>query len=161
MEKVLKKQQDVQKIKNFLSTQFIEPQDVNLFLAEINNSLISEKQKADKLLLRPDIQLNPLKKSVPVIAEILSDFAEETIEQAEIQIKYQAYIDKEKELATRMKEMEELAIPEQFDYKKIRALGIEAREKLSKIRPQTLGQASRISGINPTDVQILMVFMGR
>ena len=161
MDNVLKKHQDVAKIKNFLTFQQIDPQQINSFLIEINNSVISEKQKADKLLLRPDIQIKTLQKNVQIIAEGLKDFSEEAIEQAEIQIKYQVYIEKEKELVTKMKELEELAIPEHFDYKKIQALGIEAREKLNRIRPQTLGQASRISGINPTDVQILMVFMGR
>ena len=161
MDQVLEKQMNVDKIKKILNLKQIDPQEVNPFLEHISNSPISEKQKVDKLLLRPDIQLRPLQEQVPVIAEILKDFPEEAIEQAEIQIKYQVYIDKEKDLVTRMKEMEELAIPEHFDYKKIQALGIEAREKLNRIRPQTLGQASRISGINPTDVQILMVFMGR
>ena len=76
-------------------------------------------------------------------------------------MKYQVYIDKEKDLVDRMRQLEDLAIPEQFDYQRIIALGSEAREKLNRIRPRTLGQASRISGINPSDVQILMVFMGR
>ena len=80
----------------------------------------------------------------------LSKFDSETIEQAEIQIKYQVYIDKEKDLVARMQQLEDLEIPEQFDYQCIKALGAEAREKLNKIRPRTLGQASRISGINPS-----------
>jgi tRNA uridine 5-carboxymethylaminomethyl modification enzyme len=161
MEKVLEKQRNVNEVKTILNSQQIDPQYINSYLLQIGNSPIAEKQKADKLLLRPDIQLKSLKHHVSAIGEALKDFSDDTIEQAEIQIKYQVYIDKEQELVTRMKEMEELAIPEHFDYKKIQALGIEAREKLNRIRPQTLGQASRISGINPTDVQILMVFMGR
>ena len=76
-------------------------------------------------------------------------------------VKYDVYIEKEKELVKKMSQLEELEIPETFDYKKIASLGNEAREKLSRIKPRTLGQASRISGINPSDVQILMVFMGR
>jgi tRNA uridine 5-carboxymethylaminomethyl modification enzyme len=92
---------------------------------------------------------------------LLNGYTPEAIEQAEIQVKYQVYIDKEKDLVDRMKQLEDLEIPEHFDYKKIVALGAEAREKLSRVRPRTLGQASRISGINPSDVQILMVFMGR
>ena len=91
----------------------------------------------------------------------LSGFSKEAIEQASIQVKYDVYIEKEKELVKRMSQLEELEIPESFDYKKISSLGNEAKEKLNKIRPRTLGQASRISGINPSDVQILMVFMGR
>ena len=91
----------------------------------------------------------------------LTGFSKDTIEQASIQVKYEVYIEKEKELVKKMSQLEELEIPETFDYKKISSLGNEAREKLSKIKPRTLGQASRISGINPSDVQILMVFMGR
>src|SRR5678810_298820 len=87
----------------------------------------------------------------------LNDFSTDTLEQASIQIKYDVYIEKEKELVERMSQLESLIIPETFDYKKISSLGNEAREKLSKIKPSTLGQASRISGINPSDVQILMV----
>jgi tRNA uridine 5-carboxymethylaminomethyl modification enzyme len=93
--------------------------------------------------------------------EALSSFSKESIEQASIQVKYDVYIEKEKELVERMGQLEDLKIPDSFDYKKIQALGNEAREKLTKIKPTTLGQASRISGINPSDVQILMVFMGR
>ena len=91
----------------------------------------------------------------------MQKYTREEIEQASIQIKYDVYIEKEKELVTRMGQLENLSIPEAFDYKKIAALGNEAREKLTRIKPQTLGQASRISGINPSDVQILMVYMGR
>jgi len=83
------------------------------------------------------------------------------LEQVEIQIKYQVYINKEQEMVLKMRQLEDLEIPEQFDFQRIISLGAEAREKLNKIRPRTLGQASRISGINPTDVQILMVYMGR
>jgi tRNA uridine 5-carboxymethylaminomethyl modification enzyme len=91
----------------------------------------------------------------------LDNFSNDALEQASIQIKYDVYIEKEKELVERMSQLESLVIPEAFDYKKISSLGNEAREKLSKIKPTTLGQASRISGINPSDVQILMVYMGR
>lgn len=83
------------------------------------------------------------------------------MEQAAIQIKYETYLQKERELVTRMSQLEDLEIPDVFDYKKITSLGNEAREKLTRVKPRTLGQASRISGINPSDIQILMVFMGR
>jgi tRNA uridine 5-carboxymethylaminomethyl modification enzyme len=95
------------------------------------------------------------------VRDALKGFSPKALEQAEIQVKYQVYIDKEKELVDRMSQMENLAIPSQFDYFKIGALGVEAKEKLHKIKPQTLGQASRISGVNPSDVQILMIYMGR
>ena len=99
--------------------------------------------------------------NVSSIREKLDNYPVESTEQASIQIKYGTYIQKEKDLVEKMSQMEELQIPESFDYRKLVSLGNEAREKLSRIRPATLGQASRISGINPSDVQILMVFMGR
>ena len=95
------------------------------------------------------------------LGKSISRFSKESIDQASIQIKYEVYIEKEKELVARMSQLENLEIPDSFDYKKIQALGNEAREKLLRIKPRTLGQASRISGINPSDVQILMVYMGR
>jgi tRNA uridine 5-carboxymethylaminomethyl modification enzyme len=85
----------------------------------------------------------------------------ETLEQAEIQVKYERYIEKEQELVVRMSEMEDLIIPDSFDYEKVAAISAEAKQKFKKIRPRTLGQAGRISGVNPSDVQILMVYMGR
>ncbi len=100
-------------------------------------------------------------KASPKLFKILGEFSEDTLEQAEIQVKYDTYINKEKELVARMSQLEELVIPDSFNYEKIISLSNEARQKFLKIRPRTLGQASRISGVNPSDVQILMVYMGR
>ena len=161
MDKVLQKKTDVEKIKTILSAMSVEPGEVNDYFISVNSSPISEKQKAQKILLRPDVELHELANALPKLQEALSSFSKESIEQAAIQVKYDVYIEKEKELVKKMSQLEELEIPESFDYKKIASLGNEAREKLNKIRPRTLGQASRISGINPSDVQILMVFMGR
>jgi tRNA uridine 5-carboxymethylaminomethyl modification enzyme len=112
-------------------------------------------------LLRPDVELKDMMAHIPKLQESLHSFSADSIEQAAIQVKYEVYIEKEKELVRRMSQLEDLEIPESFDFKKIQSLGNEAREKLTRIRPRTLGQASRISGINPSDVQILMVYMGR
>jgi tRNA uridine 5-carboxymethylaminomethyl modification enzyme len=161
MDQVLEKKKQVEEIRTILSEVSIEPQEINGYFEEIDSAPITEKQKADKILLRPGVTLKDLKKCIPKISSALETYQEESVEQAEIQIKYQVYIDKEKDLVLRMHQLEDLAIPEQFDYQRIVALGAEAREKLNKIRPRTLGQASRISGINPSDVQILMVYMGR
>ena len=161
MDNVIDKRKSIKEIKSKLNEFFVTPEEINSFLQKINSSQITENQKAQKLLLRPDIELDELASAIPMLNEKLSMYDRETIEQASIQIKYEVYIEKEKELVQRMSQLEELEIPETFDYKKIVSLGNEAREKLSKIKPRTLGQASRISGINPSDVQILMVFMGR
>src|SRR5688572_29194822 len=161
MEKVKAKRGGVEKIKNTLETLPVTPDDINPYFEKISSSLITEKQKACKLLLRPEIELKDLMDYLPALKKELNDFSNDALEQASIQIKYDVYIEKEKELVERMSQLESLMIPETFDYRKISSLGNEAREKLSKIKPTTLGQASRISGINPSDVQILMVYMGR
>ncbi|HEY9362766.1 MAG TPA: tRNA uridine-5-carboxymethylaminomethyl(34) synthesis enzyme MnmG [Chitinophagaceae bacterium] len=148
-------------IKKVLGELSVEPDEINSFLETISSSPINEKQKAEKILLRPSVELTDLLTHVSKIGDTLKDFSRESLEQASIQIKYDVYIQKEKELVERMSQMEEMQIPESFDYKKLVSLGNEAREKLHKIKPRTLGQASRISGINPSDVQVLMVYMGR
>ncbi|HEU4472948.1 MAG TPA: tRNA uridine-5-carboxymethylaminomethyl(34) synthesis enzyme MnmG [Flavisolibacter sp.] len=161
MEKLKQKRSEVEQIKEKLKALAIEPTAINDFFTQIGSATIGEKQKLEKILLRPGIGLQMLRKEVPGIDEALKGFSNEAIEQAEIQVKYEVYINKEKELVDKMRQLEDLEIPEQFDYQRIVSLGIEAREKLNRARPRTLGQASRISGINPSDVQILMVFMGR
>ena len=161
MEKVQAKKEGVRKIKELLDNISVSPNDINPYFETISSSPIIEKQKATRLLLRPGIELSDLMKALPVLENELNSFPKDIVEQASIQIKYDVYIEKEKQLVERMSQLENLMIPETFDYKKIAALGNEAREKLSKIKPSTLGQASRISGINPSDVQILMVYMGR
>ena len=161
MDKVIAKKLGVEKIKKALKEFVVEPEQINSFLASINSALISEKQKAEKILLRPDIELSDLMNQLPQLNDALNSCSTELIEQASIQIKYDVYIEKEKGLVKKMNQLEDLEIPENFDFKKIQSLGNEAREKLTKIKPRTLGQASRISGINPSDVQILMVYMGR
>ena len=161
MEKVIGKRGNVEKIKKILKELTIEPEEINSYLESIGSSIINEKQKTEKLLLRPDVELPDLIAELPKLKETLSLFSNETIEQASIQVKYDVYIEKDKEIVQKISLLENLEIPENFDFKKIQALGNEAREKLTKIKPRTLGQASRISGINPSDVQILMVYMGR
>ncbi len=161
MDKVIAKRNEVEEIKSILKDFAVEPEEINSYFASINSSPITEKQKAQKILLRPNVELDEFAEALPKLKAALSGFSKDAIEQASIQVKYDIYIEKEKELVKKMSQLEELEIPETFDYKKIGSLGNEAREKLSKIKPRTLGQASRISGINPSDVQILMVFMGR
>ncbi len=161
MDNLIAKINEIEKIKNILIETNVDPEQINNYLNSINSSPITERQKTSKLLLRPSIELEELIKALPSLETSLSVFSATAIEQASIQLKYESYIEKEKELVARMKQMEELIIPDNFDFLKLKSLGNEAREKLHKVKPTTLGQASRISGINPSDVQILMVFMGR
>ncbi len=161
MDAVIRKRDSVERIKTILREMAIEPEVLNPYFESIGSSTVTEKQRAQKILLRPDVELKDLAQQIPSLREAITDFSAEVLEQASIQVKYEVYIDKERELVKRMGQLEELEIPASFDYKRIAALGNEAREKLTRIQPRTLGQASRISGINPSDVQILMVYMGR
>ncbi|MEY4052680.1 MAG: hypothetical protein RIR64_1665 [Bacteroidota bacterium] len=161
LRKVEEKTNEVANIKTILSNQTIIPEEVNSFLTSIDSMVITEKQKASKLLLRPNISLNQVIENCADLKEKLIDKEVDHLEQAEIQIKYERYIEKEKEIVDRMLTLENKMIPDNFDYDKLSALSIEALQKFKKIRPLTIGQASRISGVNPSDIQILMVFIGR
>jgi tRNA uridine 5-carboxymethylaminomethyl modification enzyme len=161
MDKVMDKKKGVEDIKRIFNDLSIEPEEINGYLESIESAPLQQKQRLSQIVLRPSINIRSLAKQVPKISEALKQFGNDVLEQAEIQVKYEVYIEKEKELVGRMSQMEELEIPQNFDYAKVQAISAEAREKLKKIKPGTLGQASRISGINPSDVQILMVYMGR
>lgn len=161
MEAVKTKQQDVKRIKELLAEFPVEPDAANSFLEKMNSSPVKERTRALKLLLRPGIGLKDMCKEIPGLADAIGEADVLALEQAEIQAKYDVYIEKEKELVKKMATLEDMMIPAAFDYEKLTALSKEARQKLTKIKPGTLGQASRISGVNPSDVQILMVYMGR
>ncbi len=155
-----KKEQDVEKIKTLLHNYNVEPSLINNFLSNKESAPITEKQKLSKIILRPNISLKDIIEQIPSIKQQLN-FSKESIEQAEIQLKYDRYIEKEREIAERISKMENLKIPVDFNYDNVAALSMESLQKLKKIKPNTLGQASRISGVNPSDIQILMIHMGR
>jgi len=161
MTKVIEKKKEVEEIVSRLNNMKFEPLEINNFLSEKSSSPVQQKTKAVQILLRPGIQLNDMLSSLVKVKESLESFTETALEQAEIQIKYEVYLQKEEELVKKMSALEEQLIPDSFSYENISSLSNEARQKFKKIRPRTLGQASRISGVNPSDVQILMVYMGR
>ncbi len=161
MDKVRAKSDSFILAKEALGKISLDPDEINPLLETMNSAVIVTKQKAVQILLRPNIALSDMLSSVPSLQNALKEFDRETLEQVEILTKYETYIDKERELVSKMSQLEDLLIPEKFNYDKLVSLSNEARQKFSKIRPRTLGQASRISGVNPSDVQILMVFMGR
>ncbi|KAF0241095.1 MAG: tRNA uridine 5-carboxymethylaminomethyl modification [Chitinophagaceae bacterium] len=158
---VQEKNREVAEVKSIIKELNIEPEDINTYFEEINSAAITEKQKATKIILRPNVSLAGLMRIIPGLEEKTNNISMDAIQQAEIQIKYERYIEKEQALVDKMSELENMRIPETFNYSKLSALSKEAMQKLTKIKPATLGQASRVSGVNPSDVQILMVYMGR
>lgn len=161
MDAVRQKQEGTQAIIQAMKQISIDPSEINAYFAEISTAPLIERSNSIKILLRPQVNINSLMKVSHELNELLKDVPRETIEQAEIQLKYDTYIAKEKELVEKAYSLEQLIIPEHFDYSKLQSLSSEAKQKFTKIKPRTLGQASRISGVNPTDIQILMVYMGR
>ena len=161
MERTLAKKAGVQRIRERLQTLSLDPGEAANYLHEKNSAPLTQKQRAAQVLLRPGIDLVSMTDHIPQVKQALQDYSPEMLEQAEIQIKYDVYIEKEKELVQKMAQLEDLLIPDNFNYDRIASLSNEALQKFKKIKPKTLGQASRISGVNPSDIQILMVFMGR
>ncbi len=163
--RVRNKKSSINKIIEFLNKESVEPQTVHDTLVSKGTPPLSQKVKISNLVLRPQISLQDLIKSIEGLArftsEIPSDIYQECLEEAEIRIKYGGYIDKEVELAEKLGKLENLVLHDDFDYYNLKSLSYEAREKLSKIRPSTLGQASRISGVSPSDISVLTVFLGR
>ncbi|HSB91957.1 MAG TPA: FAD-dependent oxidoreductase, partial [Flavitalea sp.] len=160
-EKMVTKKEAVERIKKILAEISIDPTEAQPLLEKQQSAPLNQKQKVLNVLLRPNIDLPTIMEYVPSVQQALGTIDRVTLEQAEIQIKYDVYIEKEKELVKKMSQLEELQIPESFNYDRISSLSNEAMQKFKKIKPRTLGQASRISGVNPSDVQILMVYMGR
>lgn len=160
MNRVRKKQQETEAIIKYFKTESIEPAEINPVLETIGSSPVTQKVKMFGVLARPVITLSDFKASVKV-KEFISSYSAESIEQAEILMKYEGYISKENDLADKQTRLEDLVLHDDLDYKRLTSLSSEAREKLNKIKPRTIGQASRISGITPSDISILMVYLGR
>lgn len=161
LERVQKKVANTEKILEELEKVKVTPNDVNSILTEIGTSPIREKQPLYQLLKRPDIEIEDVKKLNETFAEFLNRFDEESAEQAMIKVKYESYIEKERLMVEKMNKLEDLEIIPTFDYDKVPALSFEGRQKLKTIRPHTLGQASRISGVSPSDVSVLLIYLGR
>ena len=147
---------------SFLKSQSILPAEINPVLSSKESALIKQSGKADKILSRPNIYMSDLKECDSVDSYISkNNLSEEVQDQAEIQIKYSGYIQKEKNNADKLNRLESVKIPKDFDYKKLKSISAEALEKLNKIKPETISQASRISGVSPHDISVLLVYMGR
>ncbi|WP_426672235.1 tRNA uridine-5-carboxymethylaminomethyl(34) synthesis enzyme MnmG [Mucilaginibacter sp. McL0603] len=139
----------------------IEASGINPLLEELGTSPLSQNVKLFNLLSRPQVAFSDLRKANSALDELLNNYDKETIEQAEIKIKYESYFEKELEIVEKMRKMEDKEINPEFNYQGLVSLSKEAREKLMKIKPRTLGQASRISGVSPSDISVLMVHISR
>ena len=151
-----------EKMVNFFKETSISPEEANPILEAKESSVMVQSDKMFKVFSRPQIELDDFMKFDKVknyVAE--NDLDKEIIEQAEIQVKYSGYIEKERNNAEKLIRLEDIKIPENFDYNKIKSMSIEAKQKLSKIRPVTISQASRISGVSPSDISVLLIYMGR
>ena len=160
MRKVEEKAEATKAVTNYLENESIKPENINKTLEANNSSAVKQKTKLSKILSRPQIKIEDFLK-IKSIKEKLSEFEQEAVEQAEIQIKYNGYIAREEETAQKLNKLEGIKIPENFNYSKLGAISSESREKLSAIQPKSIGQASRISGVSPSDINILLVYMGR
>ena len=159
--KVNTKRENTAKLINDLKQKKADPEAFNSGLELINSVALKEKVSLEKLLKRPHVGIQELMQMDSETATYLSKYAKDELEQAEIQIKYDSYIEKEQQMVEKLSSMENYKIPTQFDYLAITALSAEGKQKLSKIRPDTLGQASRISGVSPADLSIITVYLGR
>lgn len=164
-ERVQKKTALVNEFIDLCRTTSISPAEVNAMLASKNSAEINQKIKANQLVLRPNIGLAEIvgcsEKINQFFNQIDNTIGQEVLEQAEISIKYESYIEKEFEYVEKVNRLEDVQLFEDFDYSRISSLSLEAKQKLSKLKPRTLGQASRISGISPADISVLMVYIGR
>ena len=159
-EKLLKRN----KLISFCEKFSVKPEIINSKLGILGTAQIKHSSKLKNIILRPQVTFNDIRPDIVELNEIISVFGEQEIEivqSAEIAIKYAGYIEREKLIAQKIKRLEDIKIFPEFDFKSLRSLSTEARQKLSKIRPSTIGQASRISGISPSDINVLLVFLGR
>jgi tRNA uridine 5-carboxymethylaminomethyl modification enzyme len=160
-ENVLIKKTKTNEIIEYLKLTKVRPEQVNHILDKIGSAKIKDKSSVISLLKRTDIDIKIIKEFTEEIKIQLENYSEEILEQVEINIKYESYIEKEKQLVEKVSKLENLKIPLEMDFTKISTLSMEARQKLTKMRPATLGQASRISGVSASDISVLMIFMGR
>ncbi|RZS95338.1 tRNA uridine-5-carboxymethylaminomethyl(34) synthesis enzyme MnmG [Cecembia calidifontis] len=161
LEKMLDKKSDTAKLINDLKQKRLSPDIINEGLEGYETATVKEKISVEKLLKRPQLGLNEIMELDKELKTYLSKYSKEVLEQAEIQIKYESYIEKEQQMVEKLNSMENFKIPPHFDYLAVPALSAEGKQKLHKIRPETLGQASRISGVSPADLSILTVYLGR
>lgn len=161
MEAVAAKIEASKAIEEFVRQYSVEPGQLNRYLDEQESAPLRQKVKLHSILLRPHIDLSGLRQVLPELDRFLQPYSQEYIELAEINMKYEGYLLREQELVEKMNRLESVRLPDAFNYHELQALSSEAREKLSRLKPRTIGQASRISGVTPSDISVLLVHIGR
>ena len=164
MKRLKEKREKVDKILDFVKTEKITPKDINEYLKKSGTTEIRESQKLERLILRPQLKMEEILKRSEGGKEIIRSLGErafEILESAEIRIKYRGYIEREKSVAEKIKRMYELKIPEDLDFEELKSISTEGRQKLKKIKPETIGNASRISGVSPADISVLLLYLGK
>nr|HMU03565.1 tRNA uridine-5-carboxymethylaminomethyl(34) synthesis enzyme MnmG [Saprospiraceae bacterium] len=161
LERVNAKIENAKVIERYFDDTSVDPDLINGFLESIDSSPLKQRVKAKSILSRPNIGLEDVRRELKEIDTFLSQYDDETVTISEVSMKYEGYIRKEQEMVDKMDRLESLKLADGFDYKAIKSLSIEAREKLNTIRPRTIGQASRISGVSPSDISVLLVHIGR
>ena len=162
-QKYLEKSKKVEEIKQYLNDTYVYPEQINGLLKAKESTRIEQKMRIAYLLLRPQVSLEEMIGVLPSLSQYKDNdrFLKECLEEAEIQIKYDSYIQKENEIADKLRRLEYIKLPQDFDYHQLQSLSFECREKLNRYKPNTLGEASRISGVSPADVNVLAIFLGR
>ncbi|MEZ4916804.1 MAG: FAD-dependent oxidoreductase [Chitinophagales bacterium] len=161
LQKVQEKLKGLEEIEAFVREFSVEPEQVDTYLESIGSKALNQKMKLDKVLARPNVTLHDLRKNIVELDNFLNSYNTQTIETTEIDMKYEGYIKKDQELVRKMKNLEKIKLKPDFNYNALNSLSAEAVEKLSNIKPKTLGQASRISGVSPSDISILMVYLNK
>ena len=160
--KLTEKEEQTKKLISFLSKKSINLKETNKLLEKKKSAILKQKVKYKSIISRPHITISDFIKNKDLSEFIKSEkIKNDAIEQAEIKIKYGGYLNKEKESAKKLKKLEGIKIPENFQFKKLHSISTEGREKLHSIQPKTIGQASRISGVSPSDINILLIYLGR
>ncbi|MDF9800567.1 tRNA uridine 5-carboxymethylaminomethyl modification enzyme [Catalinimonas alkaloidigena] len=161
LSKVYDKRRDIERVMEEIKDLRASPKEHNEGLCELNTAMLKEKISIQKLLKRPEIGIAKLRKLDSELDAYFSAYNQEVLDQVEILTKYETYLEKERAHAEKVESLENYRIPEGFDYAKVKALSAEATEKLNRIRPATIGQASRISGVSPADISIIMIYLGK
>lgn len=165
LKRVEEKEKKIKTLAAYLKKTSVSPEEANELLQSRETTPLTQKVKLDSILLRPQLDIHDIVKIKPEIFDLVShdhfDFSNEVLEQTEIQFKYDGYISREQTMAEKVSRLENVALDLELDYNRFESLSTEARQKLNSVRPATLGQAARISGISPSDISVLMVYLGR